>query len=69
MSATYDRTDDYTVCISDRGMGLWRAEADNEIMRNLRRTPKLHTAGVVIGGIGLVICLCVLFARAVLGNS
>lgn len=69
MSATYESTDDYTVCISDNGMGLWRAENDNEIMRNLRKTPTVHTVTLIVSGVGIV-GLCIwMFVEACVGNS
>jgi hypothetical protein len=67
MTSLYERTDDYVLHLSDEG--LRRSASDNQIMSNLRRTPKLHTAGVLFGGFGIVFCLCLMFARALLGNS
>lgn len=69
MSATYERTDDYTVCISDRAMGLWRAENDNEIMRNLRRAPTVHTVIAIASGAGIVACVVLMFVESLIRNS
>jgi signal transduction histidine kinase len=69
MSATYYEDDGVTVVISDRGMGLWRAENDNEIMRNLRRTPTVHTAILIGSGLGIVMCCIGMFVEALIRNS
>jgi hypothetical protein len=69
MSATYESTDDYTVCISDRGMSLYRAENDNELMRNLRRTPMLHAVTLIVSGVGIVGLCVYMFVEACVRNS
>jgi hypothetical protein len=69
MTATYYEDDGVTVCISDRAMGLWRAENDNEIMRNLRKTPTVHTVILVASGVGIVGCCIGMFVEALIRNS
>jgi hypothetical protein len=69
MSATYFENEDVKVCISDKGRGLLRAENDNELMRNLRRTPTLHAVTLIVSGVGIV-GLCVwMFVEAYVRNS
>lgn len=69
MSATYESTEDYTVCISDKGMGLLRAENDNDLLRNLRRTPTVHTAIIIASGAGIVVCGVLMFVESIVRNS
>jgi hypothetical protein len=48
MSATYEQTDDYTVCISDEG--LRRLANDNDLLRATAKTHEI-LAGTACGGI------------------
>jgi hypothetical protein len=48
MSATYEQTEDYTVCISDEG--LRRLANDNDLLRATAKTHEI-LAGTACGGI------------------
>jgi hypothetical protein len=54
MSATYEQTEDYTVCISDEG--LRRLANDNDLLRATAKTHEL-IAGVSCGAIVVAVVL------------
>lgn len=54
MTATYEATDDYTVCISDEG--LRRLANDNDLLKATARTHEL-IAGASCGAIVVAIVL------------
>lgn len=56
MSATFESTEDYTVCISDRGMGLYATEQrDIHVDQQRAEIAMFSVAGTVVSIAALVI--------------
>lgn len=65
MSATYEQTEDYTLCLSDAGMAACAADRANE--KRMDHATSIHTAIFAGSAIGLVVTFGALVVTKILG--
>ena len=57
------------VQISSRAVGLWRAENDNRLLKDIPRPMSVRLAIFTGASLGLMACVVLMFAESVVRNS